>query len=53
MLGSFMEDIGITSEQFENACKESKRYQVAFDPVSKSLLFTLSSSSIYIISTII
>ncbi|CAH1111327.1 unnamed protein product [Psylliodes chrysocephalus] len=34
MLGSFMEDIGITSEQFENACKESKRYQVAFDPNS-------------------
>ncbi|XP_057656938.1 cilia- and flagella-associated protein 36 [Diorhabda carinulata] len=34
MLGNFMEDIGITAEQFENACKESKRYQVAFDPNS-------------------
>ncbi|XP_072392100.1 cilia- and flagella-associated protein 36 [Diabrotica undecimpunctata] len=34
MLGTFMEDIGITSEQFENACKESKKYHVAFDPNS-------------------
>ncbi|CAG9859991.1 unnamed protein product [Phyllotreta striolata] len=34
MLGTFMEDIGITSEQFENACKESRKYHVAFDPSS-------------------
>ncbi|KAJ8925755.1 hypothetical protein NQ315_009603 [Exocentrus adspersus] len=31
MLGNFMEDIGITPEQFEHACKEGKRYQVSFD----------------------
>ncbi|KAG5894764.1 hypothetical protein JTB14_032652 [Gonioctena quinquepunctata] len=31
MLGNFMEDIGISPEQFENACKEGKKYQVAFD----------------------
>ncbi|CAH1116579.1 unnamed protein product [Phaedon cochleariae] len=31
MLGNFMEDIGISSEQFEIACKQGKRYQVAFD----------------------
>ncbi|KAJ8960316.1 hypothetical protein NQ318_004048 [Aromia moschata] len=31
MLGNFMEDIGITPEQFENACKEGRKYQVSFD----------------------
>ncbi|XP_066249559.1 cilia- and flagella-associated protein 36 [Euwallacea similis] len=30
MLGNFMEDIGISSEQFEKACAEGKRY-VSFD----------------------
>lgn len=33
MLGNFMEDIGISPEQFENACKEGKKYQVSFDQV--------------------
>lgn len=34
MLGNFMEDIGIAPEQFENACKEGKKYQLSFDQVS-------------------
>lgn len=34
MLGNFMEDIGITPEQFEEACKEGSKYQVVFDHVS-------------------
>lgn len=35
MLGNFMEDIGITPDQFEKACTEGKNYQMAFDHVSK------------------
>ncbi|XP_023016503.1 cilia- and flagella-associated protein 36 [Leptinotarsa decemlineata] len=31
MLGNFMEDIGITPEQFENACIEGKKHPVSFD----------------------
>ncbi|VEN52549.1 unnamed protein product [Callosobruchus maculatus] len=31
MLGNFMEDIGITPEQFENACKEGKKQHLSFD----------------------
>ncbi|CAH1989816.1 unnamed protein product [Acanthoscelides obtectus] len=31
MLGNFMEDIGITPEQFENACKEGKKHHLSFD----------------------
>lgn len=34
MLANFMEDIGITSEQFEKACAEGKRY-ASFDNVHK------------------
>ncbi|KAJ8953037.1 hypothetical protein NQ314_007411 [Rhamnusium bicolor] len=33
MLGNFMEDIGITPEQFENACKEGKKYQNLFEQI--------------------
>lgn len=33
MLGNFMEDIGITPDQFERACTEGKNYQMAFDQV--------------------
>lgn len=33
-----MEDIGITSEQFEKACAEGKRY-VSFDNVKKPSSF--------------
>nr|CAI5865964.1 unnamed protein product [Callosobruchus analis] len=31
MLGNFMEDIGITPEQFEDACKEGKKHHLSFD----------------------
>ncbi|XP_049817997.1 cilia- and flagella-associated protein 36 isoform X1 [Aethina tumida] len=31
MLGNFMEDIGITPEQFEHACSEGRKHQVSFD----------------------
>ncbi|XP_060536183.1 cilia- and flagella-associated protein 36 [Cylas formicarius] len=31
MLGNFMDDIGITPEQFHGACLEGKKYHVSFD----------------------
>ncbi|XP_050296709.1 cilia- and flagella-associated protein 36 [Anthonomus grandis grandis] len=31
MLGNFMEDIGISSEQFQEACTEGKKYHMSFD----------------------
>ncbi|CAH0550176.1 unnamed protein product [Brassicogethes aeneus] len=31
MLGNFMEDIGITPKQFEDACSEGKKLRVSFD----------------------
>ncbi|XP_030766503.1 cilia- and flagella-associated protein 36 [Sitophilus oryzae] len=31
MLGNFMDDIGITSEQFHAACHEGKKYHLSFD----------------------
>lgn len=39
MLANFMEDIGITSEQFEKACAEGKRY-VSFDNVNEPSKFS-------------
>ncbi len=34
MLGNFMEDIGITPEQFEEACNKGHTYHVNFNHVN-------------------
>jgi hypothetical protein len=34
MLGNFMEDIGITPEQFEDACNKGHTYPINFNHVN-------------------
>lgn len=41
MLGNFMDDIGITPDQFEKACTEGRNYQMAFDQVNYKNTFLL------------